>query len=401
MNTNNKRKLLIIYPGMFIGGSTTSLLSLLNELDYSKVDVDLLLADNHGELMSMIPNTVNIISCPTYYHNNKVLRIRKTLSPISCFQFIRAVSISNKKNSFFARQQITQKDNVRYYRSIEEEYDIAISYMELWSLYYLAEKTKAKKKIGWYHINTSAVGMNPQIEKSTLSKIDKIVFVANACKENFDDQLPEYKEKSIVIENLLSKNMVVKRSKENIDFALPIKDIFKYKMITVCRIDFKSKGLNRAISILSQLRKEGVLDKQIGWYIVGDGEDSKELHDMISKYHLDDMTFMCGKFNNPMPLVAQCDIFFLPSYYEGKPMAVTEAQMLGVVPFVTQYPSAPEQINNEYDGVIMQNSEEGIYKALKELCLNSYDLDRMKKNVQNMSFTNDNSMSIIENLIYK
>ena len=397
---SEKVKIIIVYPGMFIGGSTTSLLSLLNELDYSKADVDLLLADNHGELMSMIPGSVNVLACPTYYQNKKMLRFRKLLSPISCIQFIRAICLSKKTGSFYARQQITQKDNVRYYRSIEKEYDIAISYMELWSLYYLAEKIRAKKKIGWYHIDTSEVGMVPQIEISTLKKYDTIVLVANKCKENFDKQLPEYKEKSIVIENMLSKEIVLQRSKESLDFALPMIDSFKYRLISVCRIDFKHKGLDRAVTVLSKLREVGVLTRQIGWYIVGDGADSRELRDMISKCHLDDMVFMCGKFNNPMPLVAQSDIFFLPSHYEGKPMAVTEAQMLGVVPFVTHYQSAPEQIENGINGIIMPNSEDGIYNALKELCMDSYDLDKMKTEVQGISFTNDDAMGIIENLIY-
>ena len=40
---NEKIKLLIVYPEMMIGGSTTSLLGLLNELDEDRYDVDLAL----------------------------------------------------------------------------------------------------------------------------------------------------------------------------------------------------------------------------------------------------------------------------------------------------------------------------------------------------------------------
>ena len=44
---------------MMIGGSTTSLLSLLNEMDYNKYDVDLICLDNKGALYDMIPKMVS------------------------------------------------------------------------------------------------------------------------------------------------------------------------------------------------------------------------------------------------------------------------------------------------------------------------------------------------------
>ena len=39
-----------------------------------------------------------------------------------------------------------------------------------------------------------------------------------------------------------------------------------------------------------------------------------------------------------------CDVMLLPSRYEGKPMVVTEGYMMGLVPLVTRYTSAGEQI---------------------------------------------------------
>lgn len=69
-----KKKLLIVYSKMIVGGSTTSLLSLLNELDYSQYDVDLLLLEKGGVLDRQIPSAVNVI-------DNFYLKInKKTLS---------------------------------------------------------------------------------------------------------------------------------------------------------------------------------------------------------------------------------------------------------------------------------------------------------------------------------
>ena len=56
-----KRKILFIYPAMIIGGSTTSLLSLLNSLDAEKYEVDLQLFRNRGPLLDAIPEHVNLL----------------------------------------------------------------------------------------------------------------------------------------------------------------------------------------------------------------------------------------------------------------------------------------------------------------------------------------------------
>lgn len=56
-----KRSLLIVYSKMIVGGSTTSLLSLLHELDYGQYDVDLLLYEKGGVLDGQIPPAVNVL----------------------------------------------------------------------------------------------------------------------------------------------------------------------------------------------------------------------------------------------------------------------------------------------------------------------------------------------------
>lgn len=49
-----KKQVLIVYQSMTIGGSTTSLLGLLDTLDYSEMEVDLQLYNNIGPYLSLI-----------------------------------------------------------------------------------------------------------------------------------------------------------------------------------------------------------------------------------------------------------------------------------------------------------------------------------------------------------
>ena len=45
-----KKKVLFVMPGLYSGGAEKSLVNLLNLLDYSKLDVDLLLFKKEGLL---------------------------------------------------------------------------------------------------------------------------------------------------------------------------------------------------------------------------------------------------------------------------------------------------------------------------------------------------------------
>lgn len=56
-----KKRILVIGPGMQIGGVERSLIGLLNSFDYETVDVDLYLFSHTGEFMPMINSNVRLI----------------------------------------------------------------------------------------------------------------------------------------------------------------------------------------------------------------------------------------------------------------------------------------------------------------------------------------------------
>ena len=76
-----KLKMLIAYPAMMIGGSTTSLLSILSLLDYGRYDVDLLLNRNTGELLDKLPPQVRLLPPALKYPGRRSGLLRRLLSP--------------------------------------------------------------------------------------------------------------------------------------------------------------------------------------------------------------------------------------------------------------------------------------------------------------------------------
>ena len=68
-----KKQVLIVYQSMTIGGSTTSLLGLLDTLDYSEMEVDLQLYNNIGPYIGFIPEDVRLLPEAKRFSDNKML----------------------------------------------------------------------------------------------------------------------------------------------------------------------------------------------------------------------------------------------------------------------------------------------------------------------------------------
>ena len=71
------KKIIIIHSNLEIGGAESSLIGLLQSIDYSRYEVDLLLLEKKGELLKFVPSQVNIIENKQY--SKLVLPIKKLI----------------------------------------------------------------------------------------------------------------------------------------------------------------------------------------------------------------------------------------------------------------------------------------------------------------------------------
>ena len=376
-----KKELLFIYPYMMMGGSTTSLLSVLNSIDYNIFNVDILFYERMGELANYLPKEVNILPFACKYLNIKKRYLHKLLSISSLKSAVYGRVLAKRAGNPWIRDQFGSRDNVRYCNAQKKEYDIAISYLEFWPMYYLAEKVSAKQKMAWIHTDYGKLNLIPKYENEIFKKLDKIVLISKDCRNIFVHCFPEWEKKAIVIENFISAELIKKQAEENVEFCA---DKEKINLITVCRIDFTSKGLDRAVKVVNRLVKAG-LKERFHWYVIGDGSDYEKLEQLIDNNNLNESITLLGAKINPFPYERQCDIFFLPSYFEGKPLSITEAQVLGIVPVVTNYSSAREQIANGIDGLIVENNEADIFLGVKMLLEDPQKLQKLKEGLLSRS----------------
>ena len=89
------------------------------------------------------------------------------------------------------------------------------------------------------------------------------------------------------------------------------------------------------------------------WYIIGFGADEQLIRRKIAECGMDGRVVLLGKKENPYPYIVACDLYVQPSRYEGKCVAVREAQMLGKPVVITNYATSASQLEDGVDGVIV------------------------------------------------
>ena len=89
---------------------------------------------------------------------------------------------------------------------------------------------------------------------------------------------------------------------------------------------------------------------------------------------------LLGFHRNPYRYVARCDLYVCPSHREGFSTAVTEALIVGT-PVVSTNCSGAKELLGEHDeyGIVVENSEEGIYQGMKRMLSDPELLAHYKK----------------------
>ena len=381
-----KKKILIASYDLEIGGVERSLISMLNNFDYERYDVELLLYNHSGEFMPLILKDVKLLPENTKYKSIRlgIGTLIKAGEYNLAFQRLRAkYGYEYRKDKSLDdtyQMQLMWKYCNPYFPKVEEEYDVAISY--LWPHNFVAEKVRAKKKIAWIHTDYSNISPDRNIDLEVWDKFDSIVGVSEKCVATFLKLYPSLKKKCVVVENITSPEFIRKMSEEQVSEEFE-KD--KFNLLTVARFSH-AKGIDQGVEAIRLLRDRGI--NNIKWYIVGYGGDENKIRELITRYSLENMIEILGKRDNPYPYMKMCDLYMQPSRYEGKAVTVVEAQILAKPILITNYPTAHSQVVDRVDGEICELSIEGIANGVEKFYRDRELLERYRSNCEDRNYEN-------------
>ena len=394
------RKVLISSFDMEVGGVERSLISMLNNFDYSNNDVDLMLYSHTGDFMPMLNDKVNLLNEIKQYstfrksigetikQGNLILGLARILS-----KFLAKINGRTKNLSEYGiyQMQLMWKYSLPFLPKLEKKYDVAISY--LWPHYFVAEKVQAKRKIAWIHTDYSTIETDVNMDLKMWDKFDYIMAVSEECKNAFLKKYPSLKDKVKVMENITSPDFIREMASENIEEN--IKNYNSFKLVSVARLSH-AKGIDNAVKALKILHDRGLTN--IKWYVVGYGGDEQMIRNLIKENNLEESFILLGKKVNPYPYMKICDIYVQPSRYEGKAVTVGEAQILGKPVIVTNYTTAKSQVRERVDGYICELSVKGIADGVERLYRNKKLRENLAINCKNTNYSNSSELKALYEL---
>lgn len=241
--------------------------------------------------------------------------------------------------------------------SFTKDYDIAISWEEIFCNYLLAEKIQSKYKIGYIHPNYRESAFNVSADYPFLKKLDRIVTISKSCENTLREFFPSFAEKIVYVPNRLNICFLQKQACA----YQPDMNSKDFNILTVARMVDGDKAIFRIARLARRLLEAGCDFK---WYLVGDGSDLTELKSRITLMKLEDNVICKGQLDNPCPYMKTANLFVMQSHKEGRPVAVDEAMALGTPALITNYSSASEQVEDNVTGWICKDDEEEIFKKL-------------------------------------
>lgn len=395
------KKILIFSQAMEIGGAEKALLGLLENIDTTKYEVDLFLMRHSGELMKYIPSNINLLPEISQYADLAVPIgnvLKKGHFKIAYGRYkgkkaaVKRVSELGLGDNDVAIEY-SHKYTAKYMPKISDKgYDLAISFLT--PHYFVTQKVNAKKKVAWIHTDYSRVEMDRESQLVMYSNYDKIASISDKAAEKFVRIFPSLKDKVITIQNILPEKYINKITDE-FTAENEISNDGSIKLLSIGRF-CTAKNFDNIPEICKLIRNQGV---NIKWYIIGYGGDEQLIEDKIAEFNMQDYVIVLGKKENPYPYIKACDIYIQPSRYEGKCVAVCEAQILNKPVIITNYATASSQLTDGFDGIVVpmdnQGCAEGIARVIRDKDLQNNLIENTKKT----DYTNKNEIEKIYKLI--
>ena len=376
------------------GGAEKSLVTLLNLLPKDDYDIDVLVFNNNGIFAADVPDNVLVRTAPFPYKflSVSLKNIKDYLKHPVKYLFIKLIGLLYSKFSKeLSQNQALWKIWRRYIPEYDKRYDIAVSYLEGITNYFVIDKVVAEKKILWVHNEYNKLQYSEKFDFKYFSKADAVVTISDICKQDLLKSFPKLISKFEVLENISDSRTIQQKSQASIDDAF-FNTCSGLKIVSVGRLS-PQKNYPLTLKTAKILTRKGV---NFNWFVIGEGNSRSELEKLAKELSVDDVVHFIGIKENPYPYMKQSDIIAISSSFEGKSIVIDEAKIL-CKPIVTvNYPTVNDNIVNQKTGIVTDMTPESFAEGIFNLYNDSNLRLRLSENLRIMG---KNNISEITNYV--
>ncbi len=328
----NKR-ILFVMNTLGHAGAETALLELLGRLKES-YEIDLYVLMGQGELVAKLPPGVRLLNrsfsdCSVLSAKGRLRMAGRVAKALLC----RGTAL--KLFPYLCRNlwEMLQKHRVQLDKllwrvlsdggmRISGEYDLAVAFLEGGSAYYVADHVKAAKKAAFIHIDYEQAGYTRRLDRDCYLQFDALFPVAGEIMEKLLLAYPECADRIHIFHNMIDRNKILEKADRGDGFS---DGYTGRRILTVGRLTGQ-KAYPVAIEAMKLLKDSGC---KVRWYVLGEGEERRALERKIGELGLEEDFILAGAVENPFPYYRQTDLYVHATRFEGKSIALQEAQILG------------------------------------------------------------------------
>lgn len=371
-------KILFVIPSFGIGGTTTSLISLISKIDKTRYELFVYAINNEGNLMQEISKYARVLNSQrsdTVSSNKPEIKSRLLGYAKLLYRVLRTVGVD--VSSFYFKRIAKSLD--------AKKIDCVIAFQEGLATQLVSYCTRGKK-VAWvrseYRRYLMLSGKKP--ENRLYSKFDIIFSVSETAINQFLRYLPQFQDKANFMYNLINKDRVLNMAMSPCEIRKS--DVFT--IVSIGRID-RVKRFSEIPHISSILMKKGIVFR---WLVIG-GPQKTEMDEYwllekgIKEKKLEDVVILMGKKENPYNYLKNSDLLVCLSESETFNHTFGEARLLGLPVISTNYESASEILKTNQGGIIVER--ESIPKAIESIIRDKEKYEELCLQVEGFNYDNE------------
>jgi len=202
-------------------------------------------------------------------------------------------------------------------------------------------------------------------EKFTSRFKDKIICVSEFDYKTALEQKICPKEKLIMIHNGINEINFLPRQEAREKLNLPDSGFIVGSIGNL----YKTKGFEYLIEATKKLSEGGT---EITAVIIGEGQERKQLTELIKKHKLEDNIILAGRISEAAELLSAFDVYVCSSVKEGLSYTIIETMLNGLPIIATRVGGNPELIEDGQTGLLINSQDSNdLAEKIKQLIDNT------------------------------
>lgn len=389
-----KKKIIFVTQALWIGGIETALVNLLNHFDYERYEVTLLvlraeldmLERIHPQCRVLVADREKTVTFEQEYAHRRLYHL--TEEPVN--------PSPRHKAMMWAVPAIKWAENelyIRYLRTLmqDEQFDTCVIYSDT-AAESAIRAVRAQRYLMFYHHGAMRRVYHDGI---AYQKCEKIIAVSEKQAEELRKFVPAAADKITAIHNLTDVEGIRAKADQPTEETF---DRTKFNIVSVGRVSHE-KGMDMAVRVCAKLAADGF--DNVRWWIVGGGPAMDEVQAVIAETHMEDFVRTVGMKPNPYPYIRQADLYVQPSRFEGYPMTILEALVLGQTVVSTDNNGAREILTDGVTGLLRPLDVDTLAQAVESLLKEEQLRAQLCQNVKELDFQQQNRryVAMIEALL--